>query len=265
MKEPSATADGLAHRDAMDAALIRMYRASRDRRRLERLVERFQPLVRAIATRYVRAGEPLDDVMQVALLGLVKAIERYEPQAGAGFGAFARVTIDGEIKRHLRDHAWTMRIPRSAKELWVRVNDARRQHPDASDAELAGLLQIELPTLREALDHRHALRPESIDFTGFDDGSAMAAGLGTADPGYGVIDDRDEVDRALAILEPRDREVVRLRYVDDALQREIGDRVGVSQMQVSRILNRSLEQMRNHLGAEPGVTAYPDDPSVAAS
>nr|MBF6619680.1 sigma-70 family RNA polymerase sigma factor [Patulibacter sp.] len=132
--------DGSAQRDAMDAALIRLYRATHDRRRLEKLVERFRPLVRSIALRYAQGGEPLDDVMQVALLGLVKAIERYEPRSGAGFGAFARPTIDGEVKRHLRDHAWTMKIPRSGKELWIRVRDARREHPTATDEQRGELL-----------------------------------------------------------------------------------------------------------------------------
>ncbi len=249
----------------MDAALIRLYRATHDRRRLEKLIERFRPLVRSIVLRYTQGGDAFDDVMQVALLGLVKAIERYEPRPGVGFGAFARLTIDGEIKRHLRDHTWAMKVPRSSKELWLRVRDARRRHPALTDQELASMLEIDPRALREAQASEFALRTESIDFQTRDDGDVMAQRLGVEETGYLRIEDRDEADRALSVLEPRDREVVRLRYFDEALQREIGDHIGTSQMQISRILNRSLEKMRDHLGGEPEPASPNDDPQVHVS
>lgn len=257
--------EGYAQRDAMDAALIRLYRTTHDRRRLERLIERFQPLVRSIALRYGQTGEPLDDVMQVALLGLVKAIERYEPRGGAGFGAFARPTIDGEIKRHLRDHTWTLKVSRPTKELWLRVRDARRRHPTATDGELAAVLGIDLDALRDAEASQAALRTDSIDFRPHDEGGTVAESLGADEIGYTQIEDRDEVDRALAILEPRDREVVRLRYFDEALQREIGDHIGTSQMQISRILNRSLQRMHDQIAVPPGDGASSDDPQAPAA
>lgn len=257
--DAAPTAEGYAQRDAMDAALIRLYRTTHDRRRLEKLIERFRPLVRSIAMRYGQTGEPVDDVMQVALLGLVKAIERYEPQGGAGFGAFARPTIDGEIKRHLRDHTWTLKVSRPTKELWSRVRDARRRHPSATDEELATMLEIELHVLRDAEASQAALRTDSIDFRTHGGGDSVAERLGTDEIGYTQIEDRDEVDRALAVLEPRDREVVRLRFFDEALQREIGDHIGTSQMQISRILNRSLEQMRDHIDVPSTAVASSDD------
>ncbi|MFA4928560.1 MAG: sigma-70 family RNA polymerase sigma factor [Patulibacter sp.] len=248
----------------MDVALIRLYRATHDRRRLEKLVDRFRPLVRSIALRYAQGGEPLDDVMQVALLGLVKAIERYEPQNGAGFGAFARPTIDGEIKRHLRDHGWAMKVPRSGKELWARLREARREHPTANDEQLASLLGIELSELRDAEANGFALQTESIDFRVGDDGGTVAERLGREESGYAQVEDHDEIDRAMSVLEPRDREVVRLRYFDEALQREIGDHIGTSQMQISRILNRSLQQMRDQIDVGPMPAPSSDDPSVPA-
>jgi RNA polymerase sigma-B factor len=264
MPAGSSSPEGAAQRDAMDAALIRLYRATHDRRRLEKLVERFRPLVRSIALRYAQGGEPLEDVMQVALLGLVKAIERYEPQPGAGFGAFARPTIDGEIKRHLRDHAWTMKVSRSGKELWIRVREARREHPTAGDDELAMLLGIEPAELRDAEASGHARQPDSIDFRVGDDEGTLAGRLGREETGYSQVEDHDEIDRALAILEPRDREVVRLRYFDEALQREIGDHIGTNQMQISRILNRSLQQMRDHLAVD-SVSVPSSDDSLSPS
>lgn len=257
MSGPHEHAESRAQRDAMDAALIRLYRATHDRRRLEKLVDRFTPLVRSIALRYARSGEPLDDVMQVALLGLVKAIERYEPQEGAGFGAFARPTVDGEIKRHLRDHGWAMKVPRSSKEQWSRVQEARRADPSASDEQLAELLGLTPEQVRDAESTRFALRTDSLDFQPGDDDGSVAERLGREEIGYLLVEDRDEVDRAMAILEPRDREVVRLRYFDEALQREIGDHIGTSQMQISRILNRSLQRMRDHL-AELDPTTTPE-------
>lgn len=256
----SLTSEDYAQRDAMDVALIRLYRTTHDRRRLEKLIERFRPLVRSIVVRYAQGSEPVDDLMQVALLGLVKAIERYEPREGVGFGAFARPTIDGEIKRHLRDHTWAMKVPRSSKEMWLRIRDARRRHPSASDEQIATMLEIDLTALQDAQANEMALRTESIDFRLRSDDANLSERLGAEEIGYLHIEDRDEVDRAMTVLEPRDREVVRLRYFDEALQREIGDHIGTSQMQISRILNRSLQTMRDYLTAED----VPDEQVPAA-
>jgi RNA polymerase sigma-B factor len=256
-----------AERDAMDAALIRLYSVTGDRRRLEKLVERFRPLVQTIALRYSRTGEPLEDVMQVGLLGLVKAIERYEPRPGSSFGAYARPTISGEIKRHFRDHTWAMKVPRSQKERWARIGEARREHPGASVARLGELLDLSVEEVREAIATENAYRTDSLDFRSGADDQVLSERLGRLDEGYDGVIDRDEIEDALAILGPRDRETVRLRYFDEALQREIGDRIGVSQMQVSRILNRSLEQMRTHLepeGLESGDLG-PDDATSGSS
>jgi RNA polymerase sigma-B factor len=252
-----------AQRDAMDTALIRLYKTTGDRRRLERLVERFEPLARQVAARYTRSGEPFEDLMQVALLGLVKAIDRYEPRPGpGGFGAFARPTISGEIRRHFRDHTWAMKVPRSSKEAWSAALAARREHPDAPDAEIAEHLGLSREELHEVEQAKHAYSPHSIDARVGEAGASIADVVGAPDPGYQDADTRDEVEKALAMLGPRDREVVRLSFFDEKLQREIGDTIGVSQMQVSRILNRALANMRDHLEAPLSGADTDDDPSL---
>ena len=262
---PPPDKNAYRERDAMDLALIRLYRSTRDPRRLDKLVVRFRPMVRAIAQQYARSGEPLDDLLQVGLLGLVKAIERFEPQPGAGFGSFARPTISGEIKRHFRDHTWDVKVPRSAQELHARVLRARSQHPDATREELAAVLEITIDELRDAEAVQKAYKTDSLDFrVATDDGGTLGDRLGTDEAGYRAIEDRDEIEDALAILGPRDREIVRLRYFDERLQREIGAELGVSQMQVSRILNRSLIDMADHLENADASRSTDDDTALQA-
>jgi len=253
-------------RDAMDLALIRLYRTTRDPRRLDKLVVRFRPMVRHIAQQYARGGEPLDDLLQVGLLALLKAIERFEPQPGASFGAFARPTISGEIKRHFRDHTWDLKVPRSAQELHAKVVRARTEHPDASREELARILEVTIEQVRDADATRHAYNAGSLDFRSTeDDGSAtLGERLGTDEVGYREVEDRDEIEDALSILGPRDREIVSLRFFDERLQREIGTEYGVSQMQISRILNRSLIQMADHLETDPAPSNADDDTALSA-
>jgi RNA polymerase sigma-B factor len=255
-------------RDAMDIALIRLYRTTRDPRRLEKLVIRFRPLVRHVAQQYARRNEPLDDLLQVGLLALVKAIERFDPAPGASFGAFARPTISGEITRHFRDHTWDVKVPRSAKELYAKVSRARTEHPDATDEELARLLRLTVEEVREGeLAHR-AYNADSLDFRtgGVEGGDTVGERLGTDEGGYREMMARDEIEDAMSILGPRDREIVKLRYFDERLQREIGTEVGISQMQVSRILNRSLIQMAEHLeGASANPTPSLDDDTALSA
>ncbi|MDO9409371.1 sigma-70 family RNA polymerase sigma factor [Patulibacter sp.] len=250
----------------MDLALIRLYRTTRDPRRLDKLVVRFRPMVRHIAQQYSRSNEPLDDLLQVGLLALLKAIERFDPQPGASFGAYARPTISGEIKRHFRDHTWDLKVPRSAQELHAKVSRARVEHPDAGREELAEILDVTVAQVRDADLTRHAYNANSLDFrTADDEGSTLGDRLGVVEGGYKQIEDMDEVDDALSILGPRDREVVQLRYFDERLQREIGAEHGVSQMQISRILNRSLLQMADHLENPTATTTSSTDDDAALS
>lgn len=249
----------------MDLALVRLYRTTRDPRRLEKLVVRFRPMVRHIAQQYARGSEPLDDLLQVGLLALVKAIERFDPQPGASFGAFARPTISGEIKRHFRDHTWDVKVPRSAQELHARVSRAKREHPDATREELARILETTVEKVLDAEVAQRAYNADSLDFRVADDeGSTLGDRLGVQESGYRDVEDRDEIADALSILGPRDREVVALRYFDERLQREIGAELGVSQMQISRILNRSLIQMADHLETDTEPANAGDDAARSA-
>jgi RNA polymerase sigma-B factor len=249
-------------RDVLDVALIRLYRATRDPRRLERLVERFTPLVRSIVRPYVGRGEAADDLFQVGMLGLLKAIERFEPSGGS-FGAYARPTISGEIKRHFRDHTWAVKVPRSMQELGAKVNHARKAMPSATVDEIASHVGASVESVMEAEVAHDAYRVRSLDYRAPDEDASPMDRVSTHEMGYEDVVLRDEVADALSVLGPRDREVVELRYFDEQLQREIGVGVGVSQMQVSRLLNRAIDAMRDHLAPPPAApSTLGDSPAV---
>lgn len=244
-------------RDLLDIALIRLYRATRDPRRLDKLVQRFTPLVRSVVRQYTGRGESPDDLLQVGMLALMKALERFDAAGGGSFGAYARPTIAGEIKRHFRDHTWAVKVPRSMQELQAKVARAKTTTPGIPAAAIAEQLGVSVEEVLDAEIAHDAYRAKSLDYTSPGDGGSPLDGMGTQDRGYDEVALRDEVLDALSVLGPRDREVVELRFFDERLQREIGDDIGVSQMQVSRILNRAMDAMRDHIGE-------PDDDSVAA-
>ncbi|CAB4908500.1 unannotated protein [freshwater metagenome] len=248
-------------RDLLDIALIRLYRATRDPRRLDKLVERFTPLVRSVVRQYTGRGESADDLLQVGMLALVKALERFDASGGGSFGAYARPTIAGEIKRHFRDHTWAVKVPRSMQELQAKVARAKAVEPGISQVAIAEQLGCSVEDVFEAEIAHDAYRAKSLDFTLPGDGESASPleTMGSRELGYEDVTLRDEIEDALSVLGPRDREVVELRFFDERLQREIGHDIGVSQMQVSRILNRAMDRMREHLEDEPT-----DDPSVAA-
>jgi RNA polymerase sigma-B factor len=239
-------------RDVLDVALIRLYRATRDPRRLERLVQRFTPLVRSIVRPYVGRGEAQDDLLQVGMLGLLKAIERFDEEGGS-FGAYARPTISGEVKRHFRDHTWAVKVPRSMQELGAKVSHARRADPAASTSEIAAHVGASVESVMEAEIAHDAYRVRSLDYRAPDEDASPMDHVSSVETGYEEVALRDEVADALSVLGPRDREIVELRYFDDQLQREIGTGVGVSQMQVSRLLNRAIDTMRDHLTGPDGL------------
>ena len=247
-------------RDLLDIALIRLYRATGDPRRLDKLVERFTPLVRSVVRQYTGRGESPDDLLQVGMLALVKALERFDASGGGSFGAYARPTIAGEIKRHFRDHTWAVKVPRSMQELQAKVARIKTLSPGVPHAAIAEQLDCSVEEVLEAEVAHDAYRARSLDYTGPGDGGSPLDAMGDPDGGFEDVALRDEIADALSILGPRDREVVELRFFDERLQREIGTDIGVSQMQVSRILNRAMLRMRDHLeGEEPS-----DGPTLAA-
>lgn len=205
------------------------------------------PLVRSIVRRYLRSGEPVDDLMQVGALGLVKAIDGFDTRAGTPFVSYAAPSISGELKRHFRDHTWTMHVPRGMQELNARVRIAQRELESAGDPSptaeaIARRLDETVDRVRDALSAGLAHRAQSIDAT--PDNRSLLATLGRDDRALELIEIRDLVRRCAGGLDERQRKVVWMRFFRDMLQREIALEIGVSQMQVSRLLSSAFERMR---------------------
>ena len=243
----------------------RAARARADRRLLERahagdpaaraaVVERFLPLARQLARRYQRGGELLDDLNQVASLGLLKAVDRYDPERQTAFSSFAVPTILGELKRHFRDKGWSVRVPRDLQELAVRLDPvgeelSRELGRAATPAEIAERTGTTVEQVLEAREAAGAYRAVSLDRPREDDEEESAGiVLGIEDPGFGVAEDSATVERLMRVLSDREREVLRLRFAEDLTQAEIGQRVGVSQMHVSRIIRQAIARLREAAG-----------------
>jgi len=218
----------------------------------EALVERFMPLARALALRYQRSGESLDDLLQVASFGLIKAIDRFDPDRECAFSSYAVPTILGEIKRHFRDRTWSVRVPRDLQELSLRVDKtiarlADDLHRQPSVAEIAFGVQASEEDVLEALQAHGAYRALSFDVPRGDrDGDAATLGdrLGINEDGFDQAEQRATLAPLLAMITPRERDVLRMRFEHDMTQAEIGASIGVGQMQVSRIIRQALERLR---------------------
>lgn len=239
--------------------LFREWRATRRRSVRNEIVEQHIGFAIHVASRFRRGGRPDEDVQQVALLGLVKAVERFDPDRGVPFTAFAGPTIEGEIKRHFRDRTWPLRVPRSAQELHLDVTAARERlsvergrAPTVS--ELAEALELSTDQVLLGLMVSDVRTASSIERpSDGDGGETLRERLAdTVGAGYSAIDDADEVARLLEPLPERERRIVWLRFFEGLSQEEIGRTVGLSQMHVSRLLRSSLETMRSHsAAAEP--------------
>lgn len=228
------------------------YRRTGERRLRDELVEEHAGLAYFLARRFSNKGVAADDLVQVALVGLLKAVERFDPDRGVQFSTFATPTIQGELKRHFRDHGWTVRIPRRVQELHLQLGrivaelgHERHQSPTPADvAERAGVSEEEV---LEAMEAGSLFQLASLDKPPTDDpggGGEPAAYLGDDDPGFDQIERRTELDQLLGVLPARERRIVELRFFEDLTQSEIADRIGISQMHVSRLLTRSLELLR---------------------
>jgi RNA polymerase sigma-B factor len=224
--------------------------AAGDRRARDELIERWLPLARSVARRYQRAGEPLDDLVQVASLALVKAIDRYDPALGNAFSSFAVPTIAGELKRHFRDRGWAVRPPRGLQELTVRVERAATRLTAQLDraptiAELAAATASSDEEILEALQARTGRDALSLQApsAGADHQTALQDILGTTDDGYAQAETRVLLNDLMTGLPRRAREILRLRFQDDLTQQEIGDLFAISQMQVSRIIRQTLDRL----------------------
>jgi RNA polymerase sigma-B factor len=232
-------------------SLLRRWHEDADRAARAELVERMLPLARSLARRYAGKGEPLDDLEQVASLGLLKAIDRFDVSRDVRFATFAVPTIAGELKRHFRDRGWMLRVPRDIQELSARVTRAREaltrdlgRSPTVE--EVARTLGAAVEQVLEALRAADSYRMMSLDEPLAEGAGALDA-IGGDDEGYELAEHRVLLRLGLAGLGAREREIVRLRYYEGLTQREIAREVGVSQMHVSRLIRRSIDTMRDSI------------------
>src|SRR4051794_30332637 len=255
-----------AARDRADNRLFERFAATRDSVDRDAIVERFLPLARQLAASYRRPLEPFDDVFQSACYGLVKAVDRFEPERGRAFTSYAVPTIVGEIKRHFRDRTWAVRVPRDLQELSLRVDGVvveltRTRGRQPTVHEVADAIELQPDDVLEAMEAGHAYRATSIDapWTGGedDDDSTFGDTLGTPDDGFLRAEERVLIGTLMRSLSARERHVLRLRFECDLTQAEIGERIGVGQMQVSRILRRSLARLHQLRTGRPARDRLP--------
>jgi RNA polymerase sigma-B factor len=217
----------------------------------EELIERYMPLARSLALRYRRASEPLDDLVQVASVGLVKAVDRWDPDRGLAFSSYAVPTILGELRRYFRDATWDVRPARDLQELCLSVEEAREtlwgelgRSPTVAD--LAERLDRSPEEVVEALQATEGRSVRSLDAPVHEEeGTSASAGdlIGAEDAEFDRVEAGITIERMTGILDERAREILRLRFQEDLLQSEIAERVGCSQMHVSRIIRASLERL----------------------
>ncbi|MGW4146009.1 SigB/SigF/SigG family RNA polymerase sigma factor [Streptomyces albogriseolus] len=217
----------------------------------DELVTAWLPMAHRIAGRFRDRGESIEDLRQVAALGLVKAIDRFDPSRGA-FESYAVPTITGEVKRHFRDRMWALRVPRRIQELRNKVRVARREltqnpgSPEPSVADIAahtGLTEEEVSAGMEALESFSTLSLDA-ELSTDDDGYSLADTLGASDSSYDVVVDRESAKEGLRRLPERERAILYMRFFEDMTQSRIADRLGISQMHVSRLISRSCARVR---------------------
>ncbi len=241
--------------EADEARLWRRLTRDGDRGAREELVVRYLPFAKRLALRYRGASESFDDLLQVANLGLLNAVDRFDPERGIPFTAFASPTILGELKRHFRDRVWTVRVPRGLHDRMAEVDKAiaeltKRLQRSPSVGEIAARLEIEQTDVLEAMEANHNRRPLSLDRpAGQEDSedSPPAEWIGAEDEAFELIEGRLALDAALPYLDERERLVLRLRFAEDMTQSQIAARIGNSQMHVSRILRRALTRIREQI------------------
>jgi RNA polymerase sigma-B factor len=245
--------------DLHEERLWRRLASCRDQAARAELVELYLPMARRMAGRYAGVVEPHEDLVQVASIGLLNAIDRYEPERGTPFVGFAKPTIMGELKRHFRDKVWTIRLPRALHDRMAAIEAITEELTEKlsrppSPEEIAAGLGIDVDDVLETLVARENRRPVGMDAPvhGEDgEGPTAPEWLGDEDPNYSLVEDRIVVEEVLPGLTPREREVLRLRFVEDLPQAEIAARIGCSQMHVSRLLRGTLARLRERAAAEP--------------
>ncbi len=222
------------------------------------IVEAWLPMAERLAGRFRSRGESFEDLRQVAALGLVKAVDRYDPERGNAFESYAVPTVTGEIKRHFRDHMWTLHVPRRVQDLRNRVRFASqdlsqtisgRQPTVAEIAEHAQMSQEDVRVGLEALESFTALSLDA-ELPGSEDGYSLSDALGSPDPSLDVVVDREAVKPRLQALPERERAILYMRFFGDMTQSRIAEQLGISQMHVSRLLSSCFAHLREELMAE---------------
>jgi RNA polymerase sigma-B factor len=233
--------------------LLVAYHREGDQEARERALVELMPLVRALAARYAGRGEPLEDLVQVGSIGLIKAVDRFDVDRGVEFASYAVPTIVGEIRRHFRDKAWAMHVPRRLKELSLRLSRTLDQLTvelgrSPTIAELAAAAGVEEEEAIDALDSMNAYATRSLHAP-FEEGSddSLAEKLGADEQGYADVEDGALVEAGLDALGERERQIVELRFFHELTQSQIASEVGISQMHVSRLLRRALATMRGRI------------------
>jgi RNA polymerase sigma-B factor len=236
-----------------DERLLDRYRRHGDLAARDELVERLLPLARQLASRYRHAGEPQEDLFQVACVGLMKALDRFEPERGSALANYAVPTMLGEIKRHFRDKSWALRVPRSTQELALKVGEALGALPtrlgrSPTARDVADAVDAPVEDVIEAMEAATAYEATSLDSPPPSKDAGEGApvrgeSIGREDVGYELVELREALGGTIAALPERERLILRLRFHEDMTQHEIADRVGLSQMHVSRLLRRSLDKL----------------------
>ncbi|MGH9131790.1 MAG: SigB/SigF/SigG family RNA polymerase sigma factor [Acidimicrobiales bacterium] len=241
---------------ASDRAELRVkfaeFFVTRDSELRRELIEAHLGLAQHLARRYENRGEPLDDLVQVGSIALVKAVERFDPSREVQFSTYATHTIVGELKRHFRDKGWAVRAPRRLQELYLGLNQAiaglsQKLGRSPSLAELAAEVGVSAEEALEALEAGQAYHFVSLDSPSRDDdddGVALDARIGELDPSLASAEDRVVLEPLMATLAPREQAIIRLRFFGGLTQSDIAERLGISQMHVSRLLSRAVAELR---------------------
>lgn len=237
--------------------LFSLYKDKGDEAARDELIMSHLNLVRFLASKFKNRGEPLDDLIQVGTIGLIKAIDRFDPSRGLEFTTYATPTILGEIKRHFRDKGWSIRVPRRLQELSAKVNQAtdeltKELQRSPSTEEVAAKLGVSVDEVLEAMESSGAYSSVPLEAGSSDeeDGPAIIDHYASVDENLAASDDRMVIEDTIRDFSPREREVIRMRFVEGLTQVEIARRLGVSQVQVSRLLRRTLKKVQDKIDPE---------------
>ena len=254
---PATPKGKLAWDKARTRELFSLYKDKGDEAARDELIMSHLNLVRFLASKFKNRGEPLDDLIQVGTIGLIKAIDRFDPSRGLEFTTYATPTILGEVKRHFRDKGWSIRVPRRLQELSAKVNQAtdeltKELQRSPSTEEVAAKLGVSVDEVLEAMESSGAYSSVPLEAGSSDeeDGPAIIDHYASVDENLAASDDRMVIEDTIRDFSPREREVIRMRFVEGLTQVEIARRLGVSQVQVSRLLRRTLKKVQDKIDPE---------------